>query len=321
VDFPAAEMPVITITEPGRNAAPFPLVVDVFTGLTLRQGSVRTELDSDARPRRRPSRLARQSGHHGAQMASANTDASALETADELARASQQVIGSNLVAVTLHGSLVSGDFVANKSDIDLLVVVQRPLADEQKRILESAVTSLARDLSLDYRVVTANVALNPPRLPMLDFYVGVHPGVPDGVEVEHAPIREPDLLFEFAICREEGRSLVGRAPTRLIGPVPNDWLLDVGDAYLKRWQEIDYDDRDAELMVLTACRLWYRCVEGHHCTKSEAAIWATRQDPDLLAPGSALERRTTDARHPIPEADVKRLLAKVREVISTRPPG
>ena len=254
-------------------------------------------------------------------MASANARASALETADELAHASEQLVGSNLVAVILHGSLVSGDFVADKSDIDLLVIVQRPLADKQKRSLENAVMSLARGLSVDYRVVTADVALYPPRLPALDFSVGMHPGVPFGVEVEHAPIREPDLLFEFAICRVEGRSLVGPAPTQLVGPVPNDWLLDVDDAYLQRWQEIEYDDRDAELMVLTACRLWYRNAEGRHCTKSEAAIWVTRQAPDLLAPRSALERRTTDEHHPISETDVMKLLAQVREVISQRPPG
>jgi hypothetical protein len=249
-------------------------------------------------------------------VASPDAGASALETADELARASQKAIGSNLVAVILHGSLVSGDFVSDSSDIDLLVIVERPLAHAPKLSLESAVTSVAHDQWVDYRVVTADVALHPPRLPTLDFSVGVHPGLPDGVEIEHAPLREPDLLFEFAISREEGRSLVGPAPNELIGLVPNDWLLDVGDSYLKRWQEIDYDDRHAELMVLTASRLWYRKAEGGHCTKSEAAIWATRQAPDLLAPRDALVRRTADAHHPISEADVMTLLAKVREVIS-----
>jgi hypothetical protein len=257
-------------------------------------------------------------GHHGVQMVSASTGASALETADKLARISEQVIGANLLAVILHGSLASGDFVANRSDIDLLVIVRRALAGQQRLSLESAVRSVARDQWVDYRVVTADVALNPPQLPTLDFYVGSHPDVPDGVEAEHDPILEPDLLFEFAICRQEGRSLVGPAATQLIGPVPDDWLLDAGDAYLQRWQEIDFDDRHADLMVLTACRLWYRKATGRHCTKSEAAIWVMRQAPDLNAPRDALERRTADAHHPISEADVMTLLAKVREVISTR---
>ena len=256
-----------------------------------------------------------------ARMASESERESALETANLWSRESQRVLGANLVAVILYGSLVSGDFVANKSDIDLLVIVDRPLADEQKRSLESAVTSLARGRRIDYRVVTSDVALHPPRMPTCDFYIVVHPGLPERVEIERAPIGEPVLLFKFAICREDGRSLVGPASTEVIGSVPSDWLVDVGDADLKRWQESGYDDRDAEEIVLTACRVWYRHDNGRHCTKSEAARWVTRHAPYLLAPRNALELRTADSQHPISRADVMTLLAKVREVISERPPG
>jgi predicted nucleotidyltransferase len=251
-------------------------------------------------------------------MTSANARESALETAHDLSRGSQREIGSNVVAVILHGSLVSGDFVANKSDIDLLVIVHRPLADQQKSSLASTVTSLARGRWVDYRVVTSDVALRPLPLPKLDFYVGMHPSVPHGVEVEHGPLGEPDLLFEFAICRQEGRSLVGPEPPDLIGAVPEDWLLDLGDAYLKRWQEIDYDERSSELMVLTACRLWYRSAEHRHCTKSAAANWVMRQAPELRAPELALEGRRRDASPAISEADVRTLLARVRTVLTAR---
>jgi hypothetical protein len=244
---------------------------------------------------------------------------SALDGADDLLRESQDVIGSDLVAVILHGSLVSHDFVANKSDIDVLVIAAAPLADEQKERLGDAVMLVGqrRRVWVDYRLVTAEAARHPRPVPTLDFYVGMHPGHADA-EITHGPVGEPDLLFEFAICREEGRSLVGPAPTELVGAVPNDWLLDVGDAYLKRWQEIDYDDRDAELMVLTACRLWYRHAEGRHCTKSAAAQWVMHQAPQLVAPQRALERRTTDADTAMSEGDVMTLLTEVRSVLVDR---
>jgi hypothetical protein len=258
-------------------------------------------------------------GQYGAPM-SFPAEQSALDTADELLRQSEDVIGSNVVAVILHGSLVSKDFVANKSDIDLLVIVGDRLADEDKRMLGDGVTWIAqrRRAWVDYRVVTSAAAVQPVRMPTLDFYVGVHPDLRMGVEIVHGPAGEPDLLFEFAICREEGRSLVGPAATELIGAVPNQWLLDVGDAYLKRWQEIDYDERDAELMVLTACRLWYRYAEGSHCTKSAAATWVMGRAPELRAPQRALERRTNDPNVDISEADVRTLLAEVRRVLAVR---
>jgi hypothetical protein len=146
----------------------------------------------------------------------------------------------------------------------------------------------------------------------------MHPTVPGGVEIEHGPVGEPDLLFELAICRQVGRSLIGPAPNELIGSVPEDWLLDVGDGYLKRWQEIDFDERTAELLVFTACRLWYRSAEHGHCTKAAAANWVMRRAPELHAPEPALERRSADANLAIPEADVMALLARVRSVLAAR---
>jgi aminoglycoside adenylyltransferase-like protein len=230
------------------------------------------------------------------------------------------VIGSNLVAVILHGSLVAADFVAGRSDVDLLVIVRSSLTDEQRRSLADAVTELARPRRawVDYRVVTSEQALRPSRAPTLDFYVGMHPDLPGGVEIEHTPTGEPDLLFEYAICRDVGVSLVGPAPASLIGTVPDDWLLDVGDRCLERWQEIEYDEQHAELMIFTACRLWYRAVEGGHCSKSEAARWVIARAPDLIAPQLALERRTALARPPIASADVMTLLAEVRGVLAAR---
>jgi hypothetical protein len=237
-----------------------------------------------------------------------------------LSRLSHDELGGNLVAVILHGSLVSGDFTPGRSDIDLLLIVRHPIAPEQRDNLAGAVTRLARQRSawVDYRIVTAAEARRPQRLPTLDFSVGAHPDLPDGVEIADTPMAEPDLLFEFSICREEGRSLVGPTPKHLIGEVPNGWLLDVGDAYLQRWQEIDYEEEHAELMVFTACRLWYRSVEGRHCSKSAAATWVIERAPDMIAVPLALQGRTTGARPTIPESEVMALLARVRGLLAER---
>ena len=182
-------------------------------------------------------------------------------------------------------SIFSNDFVPGASDIDLLVIVQRSLSDAHRRRLGDTVTSIAqqRHTWVDFRVVTADTASVPQRAPEMEFYVGIHPDLPGLVEIERGPTMEPDLLVEFAICREQGLSLCGSEPHELIGSVPHEWLLEVGDAYLRRWQEIDYDDHHAELMVFTACRIWYRYAKRVTARSRKPRGRVMRRAPDLTA--------------------------------------
>jgi hypothetical protein len=78
---------------------------------------------------------------------------------------------------------------------------------------------------------------------------------------------EADLVVEFSVCRQLGRSDV-------IGPVPDEWVDEVGAAVLSRWRTIGDDAPDRELMALTACRIWRFREERVHCSKPAAAQWA-----------------------------------------------
>ncbi|MBP1555425.1 MAG: nucleotidyltransferase domain-containing protein, partial [Oscillospiraceae bacterium] len=52
---------------------------------------------------------------------------------DDFVERSREILQDNLVGVYLHGSLVMGCFNPQKSDIDLIVVVDEPLSDPVKR--------------------------------------------------------------------------------------------------------------------------------------------------------------------------------------------
>jgi hypothetical protein len=78
---------------------------------------------------------------------------------------------------------------------------------------------------------------------------------------------DPNLVVEFSVCRQLGYGDV-------IGPVPVEWVDEVGDAVLARWNEIGGDPRDHELLALTACRIWRFREERIHCSKPAAAQWA-----------------------------------------------
>ena len=243
----------------------------------------------------------------------------ALDPVQQLVEGSRELLADSLVGVILHGSLTMGDFDAERSDIDLLVVVSDPVNPTVRAGLKNLVTRAAGEhrIRLDYRVVTADVARQPTLSPMVDLYVGVHSEDPSRVEfIDSEP--ESDLVIEFSICREHGRSLVGPKPSDLIGTVQPDWVLSVGDAYLERWQRIGYDPPNADLTVLTACRLWHFAATGSHTTKLHAAEWvAARADSaPTQAARTALARREGRSAHEFNPTDTVALLEVVRAVIA-----
>jgi GNAT superfamily N-acetyltransferase/predicted nucleotidyltransferase len=234
-----------------------------------------------------------------------------VRVAEQLARCISDVLQETLLAVLLHGSLTLGDYVPERSDIDLLVVVQGPLDDNEMATLTEA---LARELAglpnrLDLRVVTRAVAAAPTPAPPMELYVEAVPG-----EDLHVRMRqpEPDLAIEFSVCRKHGRSLSGPDPSELLGEVPDDWVLDEGDAVLAEWQEREYRPASADFTVLTACRVWRFAVERAYCSKAEAGEWALGQEPGLQVVRDALHRRHVDEARPISEEPVRDLLALVR---------
>jgi hypothetical protein len=137
----------------------------------------------------------------------------------------------------------------------------------------------------------------------------LHPGRTTGVETR---VTEPDLVHELSIARAHGRSLVGRAPEAVIGPVTGERVIEVGDRQLAAWERLTDDADHAELMVLTACRIWRFAVERVHGSKAAAARWALERDPSLGAVEDALRQRTVDPAVPIGSEGVGRVLAHVR---------
>src|SRR5687767_272309 len=179
------------------------------------------------------------------------------------------------------------DFAPGRSDVDVLAIAKR---GPTHRELASLVT-LAADLGataespLDLRVVTANVASSPTLSPAMELYVRAsRDALPD---VERR-VHEPDLLVELSVCRAHGRALAGVDPATVIGVVPDSWILAYGDEVLGRWESLTDDAAHAELMVLTACRIWRLTADGVHSSKGGAGAWALERDPSLTAVRDAL---------------------------------
>jgi predicted nucleotidyltransferase len=83
----------------------------------------------------------------------------------DLAETCSRRLGAIVVAAILHGSLALGDYVPEQSDIDLLLIVDRPLSDPEIETLVHAVlgTRKRAALRVDLRVITKQIATAPPR--------------------------------------------------------------------------------------------------------------------------------------------------------------
>jgi hypothetical protein len=238
----------------------------------------------------------------------------ALRFAEALTRSCAEALGETVAGVILHGSLTLGDYLPGRSDVDLLVVVHDPLTDAQFDALTDAVTA-HRSLApgrVDLRVVNSQVAAAPTPAPPMDAYIEITPGSGSELYVERRHAGERDLVVEFSMCRAHGRSLVGATPDKLIGKVPNEWVLAVGDAQLADWQAIGDDPKHAELTVLTTCRIWRFAEEGRYSSKPQAGAWALARDPTLQVIRDALKQRREDPATRIDPGQVAQLLAIVR---------
>lgn len=245
----------------------------------------------------------------------------ALGSAERVERACSAVLGRGVVAVVLHGSLVLGDFVCGRSDIDLLAIVRDQPSSAQLAALlgELSLGTVRGQGPVDLRLVTAAVAAVPSPAPRLEAYVRLVPGAKAEVEVVGAA--ERDLAVELSVCRAHGRSLSGPAPRALIASIPDGWVDEAGAEQLVEWQGLAGDAERADLMVLTSCRVWRYAVERRHCSKREAAEWVVAREPVLAAPHAALGRRAGGSDR-LPERDVSVLLARVlREVEHRRAAG
>jgi predicted nucleotidyltransferase len=239
----------------------------------------------------------------------------ALASAERIAAICSRVLGEIVASLVVHGSLALDDYTPRHSDIDLLGVVDRPLLDSEIELLTRAVAAERADAPapVDLRVVTRAAATAPSKAPPMELYVRLDGIAPPEVESRHPG--DPDLVVEFSICRAHGRALLGAEPHAVIGEVPDEWVLLVGDAQLARWQSLTDDGRHAALMVLTACRVWRFSQERSRCSKAAAGSWALARDPSLKAVRDAIRQRSGDAVR-IDPTEIGRLLSIVRTRIA-----
>lgn len=193
------------------------------------------------------------------------------------------VLGNQLVGMYLYGSLASGDFDLETSDIDFLVVTTSSLSDKTIADLESMHHRLwksglkwAAKLEGSY-IPKRDIRRHDPRSAPC-------PTVNEGQF--YLDQRGSDWIIQRHVIREQGIVLAGPDPKTLIDPVSSNDIRKAVKGVLQEWwfpmlenptwlknHGIEYH----AFTILTMFRALYSLEHGTIVSKPEAARWAQKK--------------------------------------------
>jgi predicted nucleotidyltransferase len=241
--------------------------------------------------------------------------------AREVSRRLREALGADLVGVYLHGSGVLGGFASQGSDVDLIAVSSRRLANSEKTTLattlsHSALPCPARDLEL--HVITLESTQRLVEAPPFEFYIETGANRPQdevnfGWNTRRADGGDTDLVMHFAVLRLAGQALTGPPPKELFPDVPPAWLREALQGEL-RWA---LEHGPPEYQVLNACRIWRFLEEGELVSKIAGGDWMASRLPDPSLVEAALKRQRGHGEVPLDPAEARRFVLLVMDRFSS----
>jgi hypothetical protein len=190
----------------------------------------------------------------------------------------QHLLGEWIVGLYLSGSLAYGDFVPERSDIDLQAVVRRPLTGNELRSIEELHKQVegrcpewAGRIECSYVPLELMRALRPPPTPRPWWGFGTfYPAAPAGNE----------WIINHYLLSKYGIVLAGRAVKELVPPIDihlvqqasakdlfQEWLPKVDDA---TWLS---NSHYQSYLVLNLCRILHTVIRGEPVSKKVAGQW------------------------------------------------
>jgi predicted nucleotidyltransferase len=193
----------------------------------------------------------------------------------------RDALGANLFGVYLIGSLALGDFDPKTSDVDVLVVTERPVSDGEFAVLAALHNRLPRlrnEFGQEYEVYYIE------RAALRRWEPGQQHLRAEPFADLHWESHRANFVMERWVLRERGLTLAGPEPKTLIDPVSADEIREAARSEIR----IRIDDwaggqpmpawlrqRGSQgFEVETACRALYTVATGELCSKPRAVAWA-----------------------------------------------
>lgn len=227
----------------------------------------------------------------------------------------EEILGEQFYALYLAGSLVTGDFNLNSSDIDVIVVTADVLPDkkvtalyEMHKVLHALDTKWGIEIEAAY-IPLANIRRYNPS-------DATHPHIERGdtLRVEHL---DRGWIIQRFIVREYGVALKGPLPKTLIDPISADELCQVATDkfYQLCFPQIEnpkYLDRvgSTSYVILSLCRILHTLEHGTLVSKPVAGKSLLRKldKPFRVVIEQALQWSETGEDDNIPQSHVIELI-------------
>jgi predicted nucleotidyltransferase len=190
------------------------------------------------------------------------------------------VTGSSLVGLYLFGSLATGDFDANISDIDLLaVLVDAPGGQLVARLRRMHADLAQANPAWDDRIEVVYISAQGLATCRTDTSTIAVISSGEPFQVVQAG---PDWILNWYPAREDGIRLLGPALDSLIPPIPSAEFIGELRRYLVRFTSRIPDGASPgaqAFAILTMCRGLYAIRFGERRSKRVAAAWAQQEFP------------------------------------------
>ena len=202
---------------------------------------------------------------------------------------SKKILQDNLVGVYLHGSLVMGCFNPQKSDIDLIIVVDKPISVSIKKAYLDMVVhfnALGPTKGIEMSIVLREVCKpfvypTPFELHFSAGYLDWYKDDPDDY-IREMNGTDKDLAAHFTIINKRGRCLYGAPIKDVFAEVPS------GDYMDSIWFDVEGAAEEITeypmYLTLNLARVLAYKKEGLVLSKKEGGDWALEHLPAEYRP-------------------------------------
>ena len=204
---------------------------------------------------------------------------------EKYVRRSEDILKDNMVGVYLHGSAVLGCYNPKKSDIDLIVVVDKPLSPASKRAYMDMVTELndtGPAKGIEMSIVTSEVCKpfvypTPFELHFSVGHINWFRNDPDDY-IAKMNGTDKDLAAHFTVIQKRGRCLYGKPIAEVFADVPKK---DYMDSILYDIAEAREEIADNTMyLTLNLARVLAYRNEGLVLSKKEGGEWGMKNLPE-----------------------------------------
>ncbi len=202
---------------------------------------------------------------------------------------SEKILGDNLAGIYLHGSAVMGCFNPGKSDIDLIIAVNRPMSASAKREFMNMTVrynALSPAKGIEMSVVLREVCRpfvypTPFELHFSAAHLEWYRRDPDDY-IRKMNGTDRDLAAHFTVIYNRGRCLYGVPVREMFAEVPgSDYMDSIWNDVAGATEEIG---ENTMYLALNLARVMAYREDGLVLSKKEGGEWAADRVPEEYRP-------------------------------------